>query len=509
MADSVTIVGGGLAGLAAAAALSQQGVACTVFESRSRLGGRASSFPDATTTEWVDNCQHVSMGCCTNFAHFCRLTGIADAFEPQRELYFVGPKGRIHPFRAQGWPAPLHLAGAFAGLSYLSWKQKWQLGWALRSLVQEQPAVDDRRTFLDWLREHGQPPAVIDRFWHVVIVSALSETLDRVAIAPARKVFVDGFLRHPQAWQVLIPQRPWEELYAGPLTAALTQRGVQIRRLTAVERLERTGQRITSLVLKSGEVEPVHELIVAVPFYRLRSLLPDDLGDQPPFNGAEQLSTAPISSVHLWFDRAVIPLPHAVFVEGLVQWVFCCTPRTSAQQDSATPAESATSTAAATGASNGAPPGIPNSEPRSSHYYQVVISASRDVLGRPSEQVCQQVVDELASVWPEVRSARLLHSRQVTEHRAVFSVLPGSDRFRAPQQSPIENLQLAGDWTQTGWPATMEGAVRSGFLAAENLLRRRGRPVQIMQPDLPISWLSRWLYRWPAADIGTPRSSSK
>jgi len=185
--------------------------------------------------------------------------------------------------------------------------------------------------------------------------------------------------------------------------------------------------------------------------------------------------------VHLWFDRPITDLRHATFVGRLSQWLF--------------------NRSAIQGTNPGAyTPGSPNPKseirnPKSNlHYYQVVISASRDVLEQGKDEAVRKVVEELAGIWPIVREARLVHSRLVTEHKAVVSMLPGVDRLRPPQQSPISNLQLAGDWTQTGWPGTMEGAVRSGYLAAENVLRRCGRPAQLVQADLPIALLSKLMF---------------
>ncbi|MGC1272951.1 MAG: FAD-dependent oxidoreductase, partial [Planctomycetaceae bacterium] len=179
----------------------------------------------------------------------------------------------------------------------------------------------------------------------------------------------------------------------------------------------------------------------------------------------DRLETAPISSVHLWFDRPITDLPHAVLVERLSQWLF----NRTALQSSEPPADGR-------------------------YYYQIVISASRELDGTPSSDTVAAVVDELREIWPAVNEAQLVHSRLVTEHRAVFSVLPGADRYRLPQQSPIENLQFAGDWTRTGWPATMEGAVRSGYLAAENVLARSGRPERLVRSDLRVARLSHWLF---------------
>jgi squalene-associated FAD-dependent desaturase len=463
-AQRVVIVGGGLAGLAAAAALGERGVPATLLESRPRLGGRASSFQDAATGQWIDNCQHVSMGCCTNFRNFCERTGLREFFRAEPVLHFIAPDGRVNRFAAGPWPAPLHLAGAFARLSYLSWSDKWRLSQGLKRLART-TGPDTGQTFADWLQQAGQSPTAIERFWTVVLVSALSESLDRISVPHARKVFVDAFLANREGWQVEIPTVPLEELYGGRLTNWLTDRGVDIRLLAGAESLDVDGDRVTGVRLKNGDVVTGSDYIVAVPYHRVLPLLPESLREHPSLSGLSRLESAPISSVHLWFDRPVLPLPHAVFVRGLVQWVFNRTLLAGT-----TP-----------------PPGEP-------WYVQVVISASREVTERDSDAVREQVLTELASVWPAVRSARLLSSRLVTEHKAVFSVTPGVESLRPPQQAPLANLQLAGDYTQTGWPGTMEGAVRSGYRAAENVLKRRGQTSRVLQPDLPVARLSRWVF---------------
>ncbi|MBI1345860.1 NAD(P)-binding protein [bacterium] len=459
----VLIIGGGLAGLACAAGLALHQVPAVILESRPRLGGRASSFQDRATTEWVDNCQHVAMGCCTNFRHFCRITEIEDQFQAAETLYFVGDHGRIHRFAANPGPAPLHLAMAFAGLGYLTWADKLALARGLSALAR-QTQFDDRQSFAEWLAAHKQPSHVIERFWHVVLVSALSESLDRISVPHARKVLVDGFLRHRDAWKVSIPRTPLEEVFGTQVRRWLETRGVQIHTLTAAESIQLRDEEVAGIQLRDGTTRTAADYVLAVPWHCVPRLLPEEWRKQSPFEELSQLESAPISSVHLWFDRPVMPLPHAVFTQGLVQWVF---QRSDPQESGAS---------------------------ESSCYYQVVISASREVVATETEVIQQRVLDELANVWPAVRSAKLLAARQVTEHRAVFSVTPGVESLRPRQQSPWPNLQLAGDYTQTGWPATIEGAVRSGFLAAENVLKRRGRDVSLIQPDLPTSWLSRWLY---------------
>ena len=464
--DDVLVIGGGLAGLAAAAALAERGVKVTLIESRSRLGGRASSFLEKETQTVIDNCQHVSMGCCTNFRHFCETVGVAKFLQSEPTLYFIGKDGRVNPFSESRLPAPLHLFPAFRRLSYLSKTERKQLGRGLKALAKLPARSSLKRPvtqpFSSWLEEHGQSPGVMESFWHVVLVSALSETLDRIDTYQARKVFFDGFLANRAGWRVEIPTVPLDELYGPILKNWLSGHGVSLRLSAGLERLVIEQGTVVRAELRSGERLKAGHYVLAVPFYRVLDLLPRELAEHPELARVGRLQSAPISSVHLWFDRPITDLPHAVLIGRLSQWLFN---RSRLQ-----------------GQTEGG-----------SHYYQVVISASRDVKGRSQTEIVEAVLLELAEIWPEAANAELVSSRVVTEHRAVFSVVEGSDDLRPEQQSPIENLQLAGDWTKTGWPATMEGAVRSGYLAAENLLAKLGRPAKVLKPDLPVSLLTRLL----------------
>jgi squalene-associated FAD-dependent desaturase len=496
----IVIAGGGLAGLAAAVALTERGLPCEILESRPRLGGRASSFLDPTTDTYIDNCQHVSLGCCTNFRHFCESTGLAQFFRREATLYFIGPTGKVDPFSATSLPAPLHLAGAFARLSYLSWRDKFSLARGLKALARGVRADERSLPFSEWLARHGQSRAAIDRFWHVVLVSALSETLDRIDVEHARKVFVDTFLAHRDGWFVEIPTAPLEELYGGRLTEWLTSRGTTIRLQTAVEQIELHGDRVAAVRLSSGERLDGDEFIVALPFFRVRSILPESLAAHPDLAGIERLEAAPISSVHLWFDRPITKLPHAVFVDRLCQWMFNRTALGNIEAPSG--GREPPGSACSGQEPGGSRPTLRRQEVTGEHYYQIVISASRELTGQSREAILAQVLAELTAVWPDTARATLLHSRQVTEHRAVFSPLPGVDQWRPMQQSPVGNLQFAGDWTRTGWPATMEGAVRSGYLAAANVLARLNRAEPVVQPDLPVSVWSRLLMGVPLGSRG-------
>ncbi len=469
----VAIVGGGLAGLAAAAALCEEGFGVELFEARRRLGGRAASFRDPESGELVDHCQHVAMACCTNLADFCRRTGVADCFQRRRRLHFIGPgRARCVFSAAPLLPAPLHLAPALMRLGYLRLSERADIVRALMRLASPRAGrEDDATTIGAWLRAQGQSDRALERFWSPILVSALSETLDRASLSAARKVFVEGFLASRQAYELRVPRVPLDEIYDRRVADWLTARDVVLHRGTAVQRIEGTVHRAEAVVPADGSRRPFDFFVVAVPWRAVRALFTGTLLEAlPGLKGVERFEPTPITAVHLWFDRPITPLTDAVLVGRLSQWLF----NRGRQADGA----------------NKAPMG---------HYYQVVISASYGLRGRRRENVVAQVREELAAIWPAAGDARLLRWRIVTNRGAVFSPRPGIDRFRPAQQTPVPNLMLAGDWTATGWPATMEGAVRSGYLAAEAVLGRQvpETPKRFLLPGLPWGRLARWM-------IGSP-----
>jgi protoporphyrinogen oxidase len=483
--QSAIVIGGGLAGIAAAVGLAQRGVRVTVLESRNRLGGRAGSFTDASSGQMVDACQHVSMGCCTNLAHLLRTVGVEHLLSPQPKLYFVTPDGRTSVFKADPWPAPLHLGRALSGAHYLTPLDKLRVAYGLARMLLGPADADP--PLLPWLRRHGQNDRTISRFWGIVLTSALNETVERVGLKYARKVFRDGFVRHRDAFTVHVPSVPLGRLYGDELRAWLTRHGVELRENAGVKRLVlaeeptpqpppcREGEQgpdasialsaregfcspslqgggwgVGRVELRDGSTLTADHYVLAVPFDRVADLLPPELVAREPYFAAPgNLTPSPITSVHLWLDRPTLKRPHAVLIDCLGQWVF--------DRGEVAPGE---------------------------YYLQVVVSAARDLRGLGRDEVQRRVVEELGRVFPAVASANVLRARVVTEHTATFSAVPGVDRWRVPQESPIPNLAVAGDWTDTGWPATMEGAVRSGYRAAEVVLRRTGQPATLLQPDL-------------------------
>jgi squalene-associated FAD-dependent desaturase len=309
---------------------------------------------------------------------------------------------------------------------------------------------DDDPPFSDWLVRHRQTPRLIDRFWGLVLVSALNESPDRIGLRYARKVFIDGFLTHPRGFEVEIPSVPLGRLYGEEMTRWLDAHQVEVQLQRGIRSMGVTDGRVTGVEMRNGERMVADWYMSAVPFDRLLDLLPaETIERRAYFSNLRNLEASPITSVHCWFDRAGTDLPHIVLIDCVGQWVF--------NRGETSPGE---------------------------WYLQVVVSAARQFRGLRQDEIERQVVSELRRLLPRLADAKLLRARVVTEHAATFSAVPGVDRWRPTQASPIANLFVAGDWTNTGWPATMEGAVRSGYLAAETLQARLGRRERLVQQDL-------------------------
>ncbi len=435
----VAVVGGGLAGMAAAWEVRRRGLHVELFDEKKQLGGRAGSFFDPQIGRLVDFCQHVSMGCCTKLAEFCRQTGVADCFRRDRRLHFFGPDAVRRDFAAVGWlPPPLHLAPGLMRLKYLTLRERLSIARTLLRLKRPDAGKDQQpadESIGDWLRRHGQTERAVERFWSVVLVSALSETPDRASLAAGRKVFVDGFLSSRRAYELEVPREPLAEIFDRRVGGRLTKRGVIVHRCRRVLQVDGDARRAFGIVLVDGTQLPFDFVIVAVPWRRVGSLFPPEMrAALPELDGLSAIQPAAITAVHMWFDRPVLRLPHAVSVGGRSPWFFEVTTESGA-------------------------------------HCQAVISAADDLVGQPRRDVLAGVLRDLERIRPEMPTARLLHHRVVTQPAAVFSVQPGISRLRPAQRMPIKSLALAGDWTDTGWPATMESAVRSGLLAAEVVMR--------------------------------------
>lgn len=431
---SVIVAGGGLAGLAAAAALGGAGYDVDVYESRPFLGGRATSYPVPNsdgTTEVIDNCQHVLLRCCVNLLDFYDRLGVVDLIQFHREFYFVEPGGRTSTLAAGSLPAPLHFLEAFLKASYLSLAEKLSLGRALMALRREyktRPGLD-QITMLDWLKEKKQPQKAIDRFWGQVLISAVNEDLDRMAAIHGFQVFWLGFLARSNSYEMGIPSVPLGELYG--LDAWKRFPNVRINLRSPITRMNAAGVEV------NGQTRSADYYICALPAERLES------------SGCEihgiSLDHSPITGIHLWFDRCVTNLPHATLLDRTIQWMF---------------------------------------NKGGGKQIQLVVSASRSLVPMRRDEVLQLAVAELAEFFPLVRPANLVKAHVVKEVYATFSARPGLQQARPPAATRDHNFFVAGDWTRSGWPATMEGAVRSGYIAAEGVTASAGHPLQFVLPDI-------------------------
>jgi squalene-associated FAD-dependent desaturase len=465
---TVAIAGGGLAGLAAGCALAEAGFRVSLFERRPYLGGRASSYQHPGTGEVVDNCQHVLLGCCTNLLDFYRRAGVEDKIRWYEKLTFLEPGGRVSEIAPSFLPAPLHTAPAFLRAECLNFRDKLAISRAMAALAPSTPA-DRGGSFLDWLKRHGQTPQAIERFWKTILVSALNEDLDQVSVPYAAQVVRESFLKSAAAGRMGIPTVPLTDLYstAGDYVRA---RGGEIQFRASLESFQMEGFEVS--VTANGQEQKFDYLVLALPFDALGRVLPDAASAAPLAAALEQFSTSPITGIHLWFDRQISDLDHAVLLDRTIQWMFHKSRIIAARNQEML---------------------SPGSQRNGGSYIELVVSSSRSLVEKSKTEIVEMAIKEAQEFFPHAPDAVLLKSTVIKEVHATYSPRPGVDQYRPKPQTAWPRVFLAGDWTATGWPATMEGAVRSGYLAAEAVAKFAGRKnVGFLVPDLAPSGLMRF-----------------
>lgn len=471
--SSVAIVGGGLAGLAAGCALADAGLRVTIFERRPYLGGRASSYEHPGTGEVVDNCQHVLLGCCTNLIEFYQRLGVSDKIRWFDELTFIEPGGRASRMAPSFPPAPMHNVPAFLRARMLGAGDKLGIARAMNAMSRRLPE-DSGEDFLAWLKRHKQTERAIERFWKTVLVSALNEDLDRVSVRYAAQVFRESFMKSAAAGKMGLPTIPLSDLY-GVATDYIRARGGQVLLRSSVTAIAPKPKGAGVLSSSSparanparsgdpGAGEKQFDFVVlAAPFQNAAGLLPADAVAEPIKQKLSHFEASPITGIHLWFDREITPLPHAVLLDRTIQWMF----HKSRFQEK-------------------------RERDHQGSYVELVVSASKGLVQKSREEILELATRELAEFFPTVKEAKVVKAAVIKEVYATYAIMPGLDEYRPPARTGWPRIFLAGDWTATGWPATMEGAVRSGYLAAEAVVEALGQRRKFLVADLPAKGLMK------------------
>lgn len=428
MAPRLVVCGGGLAGVAAACEASLLGADVTLIERRPFLGGKAFSFHDADAGVEVDNGQHVFLGCCTAYIALLRLlgTGAHTTLQPALDVPVRDRDGRTGALRASGLPAPAHLGPSFIAYPHLSAREKaaaLRALLALGALREDARRRLDERSFADWLADHGQSPGAIARFWDLIVLPTCNDRSDRVSAALAAFVFHEGFLRTRTGSAIGWSTVGLTRLVDPAARAFLEARGGRVLSGRAVAEAGPGG-----VLLADGERLPAERVILALPPARAREVAPGALPQDPA------LGASPILNVHVWYDRPVMDERFVAVLDSPAQWVF-----------------NRTAMAALDG------PG---------QHLAVSVSGAREEVLEPKPALVERFTAELARLFPAAAGAGVVRTAVIKEPEATFSAAPGQAARRPGAVTPLDGVLLAGAWTDTGWPATMEGAVRSGVRAA-------------------------------------------
>ncbi|MFG2755923.1 hydroxysqualene dehydroxylase HpnE [Streptomyces wuyuanensis] len=447
------VVGGGLAGVTAALRLADAGLRVTLLENRPRLGGLAFSFRRGELT--VDNGQHVYLRCCTAYRWFLdRVDGAGLApIQPRLDvpvLDVAHPKGpRLGRLRRTALPVPLHLAASLAGYPHLSLAERAAVGraaFALKGLDPADPALDGI-DFATWLRRHGQSARAVEALWDLVGVATLNATAPNASMALAAMVFKTGLLSDPGAADIGWARVPLGELHDTLARKALDTAGVRTELRTRAGRVTRADDGCWNVTAGTGRLT-ADAVVLAVPQREAHALLPEGALDEP--DRLLGIGTAPILNMHVVYDRTVLRRPFFAALGSPVQWVF---DRTDAS-----------------GLSAGGTAG-----PGGGQYLALSQSAAQDEIDTPVSALRERYLPELERLLPATRGAEVRDFFVTRERTATFAPAPGVGRLRPAARTNAPGLFLAGSWTATGWPATMEGAVRSGLSAASAALAALGR----------------------------------
>jgi squalene-associated FAD-dependent desaturase len=436
----VVVIGAGVAGLRAAARLASRGARVLVLEARSRLGGRATAFTDRETGELVDNGQHVLLGCYTETLSFLAEVGASGNLlaQPSLDIAMIDRAGRKTRLTCPALPAPLHLLAGVFEWAALEWPDRLavlKMAGPLRRARRElkpgarEIAASPGETVDAWLIRNGQTARIRELLWEPLALAALNQPIDRAAAPPFARVLAEMFGSDPRLAAIFLPARPLHQMYAEPAREFIERRGGTVRTGAAARLQLEDGLEVEA----AGERWRPDAVIAAVPWYALAELIatpPATLG--PILQAAGRMESSPIVTVNLWFDRVVLDEPFVGLPGRSMQWVF---DKRAAFGETAS-------------------------------HLSLVSSGAAAILGRSNPELIALAHGELLAALPKVRDAKLVRGTVIREPRATFSLAPGQPA-RPPARTPVRGLYLAGDWIDTGLPATIEGAARAGRQAAD------------------------------------------
>jgi hydroxysqualene dehydroxylase len=440
----VIVIGGGFAGLSCATVLAGQGFQVTVLEGRQVLGGRAYSFKDPQMGDSVDNGQHLFMGCYRETQTFLERIGALHrlVFQPNLSIEFRGDRGRRANLFCWPLPSPWHLLSGLIRLKTLSWADRFRLIYFQKALKDaiKNPASIEHLTVEEWLVKARQSERARRHLWDLIAIATLNEDPRIAAASPFVTVLAQAFFDRRKASRLGLAAVGLSDLYAQSAKMFIELRDGHVHLKSPVAQLEFSGPRVTGVLLRDGRRLEADWVVSAVAPTAFLRLLPESVKEaHPSFQKVAKLAFAPIISIHLWFDREISKRLFVGLLDTQIQWFFN---------------KSKILGNAARG------------------YVSLVISGAHGLVDWSETKLLSMALEELRRLFPKARAALLLRSLIIKEHQATLSPTVGSESLRPEHQSPYENFLIAGDWTRTGLPATIESACISGHVCADLVIKK-------------------------------------
>nr|MDQ3011225.1 hydroxysqualene dehydroxylase HpnE [Acidobacteriota bacterium] len=440
----VLVLGGGFAGLAAAVDLAERGVRVLLLERRAFLGGRAYSFTDNTTGDTVDNGQHLMMGCYHHTLSFLGKIGSSHKlkFQQNPQVDFLSEREGAASFKCPSLPAPLHLLVGLFKLQSIGWRDRinaLRVGLALRSLNSNQERLADI-TVREWLNSLGQTQRMQSRFWDLVALATLNETPDRASADMFARVLDQAFMHTRQDSTMVISKVGLSDLYTDDARRFIEARGGDVRLNADVVKIGLEDGRLHGVELRNGERIEASAAISAIPYFALKRMIPADVLERSEsLRRCLEFKSAPIVSINLWYARPVMDLEFAGLLDSRIEWVFNKN-------------------------------AIGGSGPSGHQHLALVISAAHEAAKLPKEELIDLAISQMRRFFPLARNQHPVHAFVVREQDATISHTIGTARLRPSHQTEFKGFFLAGDWTGTGLPATIESAVQSGQACVRHVL---------------------------------------